>query len=293
MKSYTRLLNEIHPKAWMCDAEKFLGDSELSENAYLEIDYNIESIYNFPNILDYINPIGEIHIYDNGDQYVGALDSKGRFHGEGTYFWKDGSVYQGNWNLGMMDGKGIYFGKVNLPDAYCYMGEFKDDKYWGKGKLQIKNGQIFEGTFIQDRFVDGYIKYVNGSSYHGKLNAHGYNGLGVYTDKHGASYKGFWKNGFKSGEGIEIFQNKEKIKGVWEKDKLIKGTWYGNNGDIYIGSFKDYKFDGDGTYMWHTGEKYIGTWINGEMNGYGMMWDKKGKKYSGIWKNNVFQDKNI
>ena len=56
MKSYTRLLNEIHPKAWMCDAEKFLGDSELSENAYLEIDYNIESIYNFPNILDYINP---------------------------------------------------------------------------------------------------------------------------------------------------------------------------------------------------------------------------------------------
>ena len=62
------------------------------------------------------------------------------------------------------------------------------------------------------------------------------------------------------------------------------GTYYFNNGDKYIGEFKNSQFNGYGSYFYSDGDKYIGEWKNGKYNGQGMH-TYDGEIVNGIWRN--------
>jgi len=68
------------------------------------------------------------------DSYSG-LFRKGYPHGKGKYVWANGSTYEGEWNMGMREGEGIYSGssngKENLQD-----GIWKEDAYVGPKPMQ-------------------------------------------------------------------------------------------------------------------------------------------------------------
>ena len=49
----------------------------------------------------------------------------------GTYKFKDGSIYKGEWHKDLMHGKGVYI----WPDESMYDGEFVYGKRHGFGKL--------------------------------------------------------------------------------------------------------------------------------------------------------------
>jgi len=82
------------------------------------------------------------------------------------------------------------------------------------GKLEIKNGNIYEGKFELLRNENGTIFYKNGDI-----------------------YKGEWKDYKKNGKGIMYTNDGIKIEAEWEDDVLIKNNIQivNKNGDIFIG----------------------------------------------------------
>ena len=58
--------------------------------------------------------------------------------------------YKGEWQNGMLNGLGV------LKEAYggIYVGEFKDQKYHGKGKLTYSDGKTEEGKFVNGFCID-------------------------------------------------------------------------------------------------------------------------------------------
>ena len=87
---------------------------------------------------------GTIIYKAHGSKYVGDW-KKGRQHGKGTWFYKDDSKhYVGDWKDGLPHGKGT---RLNT-DGSKYVGEFKKNEYHGMGILTDKNGNSYEGLFV-------------------------------------------------------------------------------------------------------------------------------------------------
>ncbi len=51
-------------------------------------------------------------------------------HGYGEMFWVDGSIYKGDWQLGVQHG----FGEITLLDGKVKQGKFQNNVYIGKVK---------------------------------------------------------------------------------------------------------------------------------------------------------------
>jgi len=63
-------------------------------------------------------------------------------------------------------------GSLVVPNGEKYVGEFKDGKRHGQGKVTIPNGSKYEGEWKDDEF----------------------NGQGKYTFSNGGSFVGLWKD---------------------------------------------------------------------------------------------------
>jgi hypothetical protein len=69
-----------------------------------------------------------------------------------------------------------------------------------------------------------------------------------------------------------------------------KGTYTNDNGNNYVGEFKDGKVHGQGTLTYVNGAKYVGEYKDGMMHGQGTLTfafgEFKGDKFVGEWKDN-------
>ena len=57
----------------------------------------------------------------NTGYYKGEVDERGRKHGEGTYYWSDGSFIRGTWH----EDKAVS-GKYVWPNGTYYVGAVED-----------------------------------------------------------------------------------------------------------------------------------------------------------------------
>ena len=230
--------------------------------------------------------------------YEGDLNQKGQRHGLGKlvtqYYelkglWKNdmfsgwgrqsrcnGEIYEGRFENGLLNGKGIFLDKKSNK----YIGEFKNMKKWGKGKLIsdkiiyegdfinnkkegkgrikfLESNVIYEGTFINDN-IEGYgiFKYTNGNIYEGEVKNWKMNGNGAYKYRNGKILKGrFVDNKIVNYENIQpsfyspsIRQNinnefgNEKFFYHYESKKIINDKENENNRNNYI---LDYKIQSD------------------------------------------------
>ena len=193
--------------------------------------------------------------------------------------------YSGEWNpvLKERHGRGI---QVWL-DSTIYMGQWKNDKTNGKGKIVHPNGGCYEGNFCQDHAE----------------------GFGTYVHKNGCRYDGTWKNDLQDGNGKETWPNKLVYEGEYKEGKKNgKGKLTLADGSVYIGDFhnnkihgfgkyvwtdkrqyegefKNNKMDGEGEFKWPDGRCYKGHYFDDEKNGFGEFSWPNGKKYRGLWKN--------
>ena len=109
-------------------------------------------------------------------------------------FKKDNSIYKGSWNFqGKKEGFGIFLDSKGNK----YIGEWKDDKIKGKGRIISINGDYYEGYF-NDGIIEGYgIHYskTNGYKYYGQFKNNKFHGKGklVYEDQ--TSYEGYFFEG--------------------------------------------------------------------------------------------------
>jgi len=67
-----------------------------------------------------------------------------------------------------------------------------------------------------------------------------------------------------------------------------KGTYTWDNGDKYVGEYKDNLRDGLGTYTWANGDKYVGEFKDGKSHGQGTLTNVDGTVEEGQWENDKF-----
>ena len=197
-----------------------------------------------PNSLKIYNKddINQIQIYQGDLNYEGQRHGIGKcttphyvligqwkndkFSGWGRESRANGEVYEGRYENGLLNGKGIF-----LNDKNCkYVGDFMNTKRWGKGDLttdkihyeghfynnQIHgNGRIkflregieYKGTFKNDK-IDGYgvFKWKNGDIYEGQVRSGRMHGFGKYKYKNGQVYKGVFNNGDKESDKMKKYE---------------------------------------------------------------------------------------
>jgi len=172
--------------------------------------------------------------------YEGDLNQKGQRHGLGKlvtqYYelkglWKNdmfsgwgrqsrcnGEIYEGRFENGLLNGKGIFLDKKSNK----YVGEFKNMKKWGKGKL-ISDKIIYEGDFINNKKEGkGRIKFLESNViYEGTFINDNIEGYGIFKYTNGNKYEGEVKNWKMNGNGAYKYRNGKILKGRFVDNKIV------------------------------------------------------------------------
>lgn len=233
------------------------------------------------------------------DQYIGEVLNN-RWHGHGTYIYGPesewtGHRYVGSHRDGERDGHGVY--KFSNEDFF--IGRFRRDKFDGFGVYLFTNGDIYIGDFKND------VRY----------------GIGSYVWKDGRIDIGEFADGVLNGMAIAVFPNGTTDEGIWEDDMLVSrsktvysqnntsrlpvclrdpvgsnnncfGSYIYENGDRYVGDFRDGARDGFGVYIYgqsgdFAGDFYAGMHAKGVFNGFGTYIWNDGRIDIGMFGNNM------
>ncbi len=248
-----RPCDDFDPNGW----ERFYSkdDPYFTINGKSVVNHNKIKIYNEKDI-------NNIKIYE------GDLDKYGYRHGFGKFttsyyvligMWKDdkfsgwgresrcnGDVFEGKYENGLINGKGIFLNSKKSK----YIGDFKNMRRWGKGKLAT-NKIIYEGDFYNNqihgkgriKFIEsgleyfgefknkkrsgyGVLKWRNGDKYEGEVYNGKMHGIGKYITNKGDIYQGLFCNGKKIDKQIDIkkFQKGELFNSDNDNDSEVKSS---------------------------------------------------------------------
>lgn len=228
----------------------------------------------------------------------------GSFIGHGAASFVNDNNYKGDFHEGCMHGHGnFFFGKTGTK----YTGDFFLNKITGKGKVEYRNGAVYEGILLNgQRHGDGIMHAANGASYTGQWRygkRHG-TGSAIYPD--GSRYNGNWLNDRRNGSGIQEYPNGDNYVGDWLDDKQHGTGTMRWKSQIYFGTWKEGVPCGKGTYTWiqttHLdgvpidartasadtierclNNQYVGDFVNGHRHGSGRFFYSSGAVYNGDW----------
>ena len=85
-------------------------------------------------------------VYPDG-AYRGQVDANNLRQGHGEMRWKNGAVYEGEWNRDQIDGNGKYI----WPEGMRYEGQFKANRIDGKGVGTWPDGESYDGEWTSDK----------------------------------------------------------------------------------------------------------------------------------------------
>lgn len=101
---------------------------------------------------------GTMKWLQSGQQYEGTWHN-GQQHGNGTHIWilkrQDGSQYSrsnkyvGEFVYGKRHGQGTFY----YADGAVYEGQWSDNNKHGQGTFTYKNGRVFQGKFVEDQMI--------------------------------------------------------------------------------------------------------------------------------------------
>lgn len=137
------------------------------------------------------------------------------------------------------------FGTKTFPSGARYEGEFRADKYHGRGSFFFASGQVYVGD------------YRDGQR----------NGQGIFTFPNGEKYSGTFLDGKYHGIGTLAFPNGDTYTGEWRDDKRNgRGTYRFADGRRFVGDYRDGKRQGQGVlYDRSATVLQSGTWENGDL----------------------------
>ncbi|MCM1531311.1 MAG: hypothetical protein NC048_05275 [Bacteroides sp.] len=176
--------------------------------------------------------------YGNGNEYNGEWEH-GKESGRGVLSYKNGNRFEGEF----LNGKPVR-GELILPNGNRYEGTFNEfDGTFPKergnvGVMKYVNGNRFEGRFYPSGLRCGVMFYLDGGRYEGNLvndrRVHYQRewdidgGVSYYYDNspatmyypNGDTYKGYWKNDKRDGEGVMIWSDGSRYEGHWKDDVM-------------------------------------------------------------------------
>lgn len=254
--------------------------SFLQSTSYLTVEYLSEQ-----KAIDSYTGYVENRRADDGS-YTGYLVNGVR-HGQGTFSWDDGAVYEGNWSHGKRDG----YGKMTFANGDVYEGPFVDGKRHGEGTYRWADGGSYTGAFVDgQRTGNGVMVYSSGNRYEGPFVNGKPHGAGTYTWTDGASYVGGYVDGLRHGQGKMKYSDGAVYEGNWAGGKRNgQGTMVYVGGDSYTGAFVENQRHGEGTYRWANGNSYTGGWVENQRTGQGTYTWASGGSHTGTFSNGVCQ----
>lgn len=226
-------------------------------------------------------------VYSDGSSFKGHFLC-GKRHGLGKYDFNNRDTFYGFWADGNMNGVGIY----SFADGARFEGEVSNNIFCGFGHMNQANGDLYYGDFENGKpHGNGVYFYAEknerfeGEFQDGKI--WGY-GTHYYSDDHYLKYiEGYFENGMKVDYAILTFKNNTIINGKYEKNKLIDGTIFFINGDIYQGQIKNCKMEGKGKLIYHNSDQYIGSFIKNKKEGKGIYIFSSGPYFEGEFKHDI------
>ena len=187
-----------------------------------------------------------IYIDSEGNKYRGNW-SKDQFNGEGILLSINGDFYKGEFTSGKMEGIGIYY---SSKKKYKYLGEFKNNKFHGKGKLIYDDHTTYEGGFF-DGYIEGEgnLLFIDGSYYKGNFEKNKFSGKGKFFFKNGRKYFGDWKDNAMDGLGTFTWDEDTKYKGEYKNNKKEGNGVYSFGANLYDGYWVNNLPHGKGTLL--------------------------------------------
>lgn len=272
-----RPYEDFNPTGWT----KFYqaNDPFFILNDTNNIEHNKLKIYNQTNI-------------NRMKVYQGDLNLMGERHGFGKFItlyyvligmWKNdkfcgwgresrcnGDTFEGRFENGLINGKGIFVNEKNCK----YIGDFKNMKRWGKGKLQT-NKIIYEGDFYNNMIHGARrIKFLkNKVEYIGNFKNNKIDGKGVIKFQNGDKYEVEIKNGLIIKIENDIFENSNGGDDILLSDKkdvknnknitIINGGYNNNNNNLYINNVQ---INGQNNYINLNPNDINNIFLNNNMN---------------------------
>jgi hypothetical protein len=167
-----------------------------------------------------------------------------------------------------MSGKLNGYGYCSLVTGHEYVGDWKDNKHSGMGKLTMPGTGVYSGGFVNGKFQNaGILSYDMGDQYNGNFNQGKRDGKGAYTFANGDMFNGIWKND-KPQSGVltytdgNVYDGQVQYEKQWKKEGKGKMTYA--NGDVYDGDWKNDARDGNGSMIYADKKVANGKWKNGE-----------------------------
>ena len=222
-----------------------------------------------------------IKVYNEGDQnnlqiYQGDFNASGQRHGIGKcttpYYiligmWKNdkfsgwgresrsnGDVFEGRYENGLLNGKGIFLNSKRVK----YIGDFRNTRRWGKGELTTDKF-LYQGDFYNNQLHGkGRIKFFrDGIEYKGSFNYDKIEGFGTFRWSNGDTYLGHVKNGKMDGYGIYRYSNGKEYKGFFNR---------GEKANDKMSNYEIWKKNGYGVSAGFPGQQNLGPNNGQEFN---------------------------
>jgi len=172
----------------------------------------------------------------------------------------------------------IYYTK-QVEEGYArthqYLGEWKDNKWDGKGTLEKTGGSRYVGEWkaglrhgsgtLWQRHADGSMRKI----YAGQWDNDQQHGRGTLNYKNKDVYVGEWHRGVRAGVGICTYADGGVYEGEWLNDKRHGfGVFDYRNGDHFEGHWIEDLKEGQGVHFYYHKEKkahtkrYDGEWVD-------------------------------
>ena len=228
--------------------------------------------------------------YQNGDFYEGEVLNSQR-HGQGTLKYANGDIYSGEFKENNKNGKG----KINYANGDVYEGEFLNDKREGKGIYKYINDNQYEGDWVEDKmYGEGTFIIINQKEFVLFETYQMYQGKAKYLLPNEDFALGFFYGGiFFNQLEKESTYDSNPIRSIpsqqgysinlpsdYPKSTLITNKpaeYHFKNGNIYVGSFHQGLFQGEGQMIFSAGNypmldgaevmSYKGMYDQGELKG--------------------------
>lgn len=106
-----------------------------------------------------------------------------------------------------------------------YEGEVRDGRPNGKGRIKLRSGVVYDGTW-RDGLMTGYgvLRFQGGDRYNGAVEDGAPDGFGRYASVDGTIFEGTFTKGRRDGAGTLTTPDARRFRSVWKDGAEIERT---------------------------------------------------------------------
>ncbi len=216
--------------------------------------------------------------FKNGDVYVGEWQA-GLMHGRGVYQFRTKARYQGEFYKGVMQGQG----QMRYPDGTVYVGGWRSNKKSGEGKLVSPSGKTQDGRWLDGRFAGNRTSSPavasstrpsatptkparNNAATVAPIASTPNRTTSTSASTSSAGVRDCNKVYCQEGTGRYVYRDDAVYVGEFEDGQPSgRGQVRYASGDVYTGDWFANAPDGEGTYTFANGRSVLGKWEEGRL----------------------------